>query len=152
MTFEVNGHNIFLIVSICFLSSLIFVEMMRRVAIFLKVLDVPNEKRKIQKEPVPLLGGIGIFLAFLLGYMLFAPKNDLMLSILISAFLIILLMDTSSKGTLENSSLLACISLFCFSFDKLFNKKDSTLLDMVNFIACKYDKKIYYMDNFKHIR
>lgn len=91
MTFEVNGHNIFLIVSICFLSSLIFVEMMRRVAIFLKVLDVPNEKRKIQKEPVPLLGGIGIFLAFLLGYMLFAPKNDLMLSILISAFLIMLL-------------------------------------------------------------
>lgn len=91
MTFEVNGHNIFLIVSICFLSSLIFVEMMRRVAIFLKVLDVPNEKRKIQKEPVPLLGGIGIFLAFLLGYMLFAPKNDLMLSILISSFLIMLL-------------------------------------------------------------
>ena len=91
MTFKVNGHNIFLIVSICFLSSLIFVEMMRRVAIFLKVLDVPNEKRKIQKEPVPLLGGIGIFLAFLLGYMLFAPKNDLMLSILISAFLIMLL-------------------------------------------------------------
>lgn len=38
------------------------------------------------------------------------------------------------------------------AFDKLFNKKDSTLLDMVNFIACKYDKKIYYMDNFKHIR
>ena len=91
MTFEVNGHNIFLIVSICFLSSLIFVEMMKRVAIFLKVLDIPNEKRKIQKEPVPLLGGIGIFLAFLLGYMLFAPKNDLMLSILISAFLIMLL-------------------------------------------------------------
>lgn len=91
MTFEVNGHNIFLIVSICFLSSLIFVEMMRRVAIFLKVLDIPNEKRKIQKEPVPLLGGIGIFLSFLLGYMLFAPKNDLMLSILISSFLIMLL-------------------------------------------------------------
>jgi UDP-GlcNAc:undecaprenyl-phosphate GlcNAc-1-phosphate transferase len=40
---------------------------------------------------MPLLGGLGIFFAFLLGYMLFAPKNNLMLSILISSFLIMLL-------------------------------------------------------------
>ena len=89
--FEVNGDNIFLIVGVTFLASLLFVEMMKRVAIFLKVLDIPNDKRKIHTKPMPLLGGIGIFLAFLLGYMLFAPKNDLMLSILISSFLIMLL-------------------------------------------------------------
>ena len=89
--FEVNGYNIFLIVGVTFLASLLFVEMMKRVAIFLKVLDIPNDKRKIHTKPMPLLGGIGIFLAFLLGYMLFAPKNDLMLSILISSFLIMLL-------------------------------------------------------------
>lgn len=91
MSFIVNGHNIFVIVGVCFLASLIFVEMMKRVARFLKVLDYPNDKRKIHKEPMPLLGGIGIFLAFLLGYMLFAPKDNLMLSILISSFLIMLL-------------------------------------------------------------
>ena len=88
---DVNGHNILIIVFVTFLSSLIFVEMMKRVAIFLKVLDVPNDKRKIHTKPMPLLGGIGIFLGFLLGYMLFAPKNNLMLSILISSFLIMLL-------------------------------------------------------------
>ena len=91
MDFTVNNHNIFLIVGVTFLASLIFVEMMKRVAIFLKVLDIPNEKRKIHTKPMPLLGGIGIFLAFLLGYMFFAPKTNLMLSILISAFLIMLL-------------------------------------------------------------
>ena len=91
MDFNVNGHNIFLIVGITFLSSLVFVEIMKRVAIFLHVLDIPNDKRKIHTKPMPLLGGIGIFLAFLLGYMLFAPKNNLMLSILISSFLIMLL-------------------------------------------------------------
>ena len=89
--FEVNGHNIFLIVGVTFLASLLFVEMMKRVAIFLKVLDYPNEKRKIHTKPMPMLGGLGIFFAFLLGYMIFAPKNNLMLSILISAFLIMLL-------------------------------------------------------------
>ena len=91
MNYTVNGHNIFLIVGVCFLASLIFVQMMKKVAIFLHVMDVPNEKRKIHKKPMPLLGGIGIFLAFLLGYMLFAPKDNLMLSILISSFLIMLL-------------------------------------------------------------
>ena len=91
MDFTVNGHNIFLIVGITFLASLIFVEMMKRVAVFLKVLDIPNDKRKIHTKPMPLLGGLGIFFAFLLGYMIFAPKNNLMLSILISAFLIMLL-------------------------------------------------------------
>lgn len=91
MSFSVNGHNIFLIVGVCFLSSLFFVQIMKKVAIFLHILDVPNEKRKIQSEPVPLLGGLGIFFAFLLGYMLFAPKDNLMLSILISSFLIMLL-------------------------------------------------------------
>ena len=91
MDYTVNGYNIFLIVGVTFLSSLIFVEMMKRVAVFLKVLDLPNDKRKIHTKPMPLLGGIGIFLSFLLGYMLFAPKNNLMLSILISSFLIMLL-------------------------------------------------------------
>lgn len=91
MNYTVNGHNIFLIVLVCFLSSILFVQMMKKVAIFLHVLDVPNDKRKIHTKPMPLLGGIGIFLAFLLGYMLFAPKDNLMLSILISSFLIILL-------------------------------------------------------------
>lgn len=91
MDFTVNGYNIFLILGVTFLASLVFVEIMKRVAIFLKVLDLPNDKRKIHTKPMPLLGGIGIFFAFLLGYMLFAPKNNLMLSILISAFLIMLL-------------------------------------------------------------
>ncbi len=92
MKFLVNGHNIFLIVLVCFFASLLFVEIMRKVALFLGIMDIPNEKRKIQKEPVPLLGGLGIFLAFLLGYMLFAPKDDsLILSVLIGSFLIMLL-------------------------------------------------------------
>ena len=91
MNFNVNGHNIFIIVSVCFLASLIFVQMMKKVAIFLKILDIPNDPRKIQEHPVPLLGGLGIFFAFLLGYMLFAPKNNLMIAVLIGSFLIMLL-------------------------------------------------------------
>ena len=91
MNLSVNGHNVFLIVGICFIASTIFVHMMKKIALFLGVLDMPDKKRKIHTKPMPLLGGLGIFFAFLLGYMLFAPKNNLMLSILISSFLIVLL-------------------------------------------------------------
>ena len=91
MDFNVNGHNIFIIVSVSFLASLIFVYLMKKVAIFLNIFDKPDKVRKMQAKPIPLLGGLGIFFSFLLGYMLFAPKNDLMISILISSFLIMLL-------------------------------------------------------------
>src|SRR5574344_813078 len=91
MNFTVNGHNIFIIVSVCFLASLIFVQIMKKVAIFLHILDIPNDPRKIHTKPIPLLGGLGIYFAFLLGYMLFAPKNDLMISVLIASFLILIL-------------------------------------------------------------
>lgn len=91
MEYTVNGHNIFLIISVCFLASIIFVLCMKKVAVFLKILDVPNDPRKIHKTPIPLLGGLGIYLAFLLGYMLFAPKNNLMISVLIASFIIVLL-------------------------------------------------------------
>ena len=91
MDFTVNGHNIFTIIAVTFFASVVFVEIMKRVAIFLKVLDYPNEKRKIHTKPMPMLGGIGIFFAFITGYMLFAPQNNLMIAILISSFLIMLL-------------------------------------------------------------
>ncbi len=90
MKLSVNGHNAFLVLFICFLSSVIFVWLMKKVAIYLGVYDVPNE-RKIQKVPVPLLGGVGIFLTFLLGYILFGTPSDIMSSILITSFLILLL-------------------------------------------------------------
>ncbi len=90
MKLVVNGHNALLILFVCFISSILLVWLMKKVAIYLGVYDVPNE-RKIQKTPVPLLGGVGIFLTFLLGYILFGTPSDIMSSILIASFLILLL-------------------------------------------------------------
>lgn len=88
---SVNGHNVFLIVIVCFLTSAFLVWVMKKVAIHIGAFDIPNEKRKIHDKPVPLLGGIGIFLSFLIGYMLFGIPSSIMSSILISSFLILLL-------------------------------------------------------------
>lgn len=90
MDLNVNNYNVFIIVLVTFLASLVFTFISKIVAIHVGALDIPNE-RSVHKVPIPLLGGLGIFLSFLLGYMIFAPKNTLMLSILISSFIIVLL-------------------------------------------------------------
>lgn len=90
MNLNVNGHNVFLIVFITFIASLIFVYLAKKIAEYIGAIDIPNE-RSAHKKPTPLLGGIGIFLSFLFGYMLFGQENTLMLSVLMSSFLILLL-------------------------------------------------------------
>ena len=66
---------------------------MRKVAVHIGAVDVPRAdegNRHIHKKATPRLGGVGIFLAFLLGYMLFGEQSIRMNSILIGSFIIIL--------------------------------------------------------------
>ena len=90
MSFKVNDINIFYIVLITFISSLILVPLIKDVAKHINAMDIPN-KRKVHKKPMPRLGGLAIFLSFLIGYMFFAPLTTQMISILIGGILIILL-------------------------------------------------------------
>lgn len=91
MNLAVNGHNIFLIVFITFLSSLILTPLTKVIANHIGAVDIPDKKRKVHKKKMPRLGGLAIFLSFLIGYMLFAPQNTQMISVLIGGFVIVLL-------------------------------------------------------------
>ena len=89
MDIQVNGHNVFLIVLITFLAGAALVPLVKRAAIHTGAMDIPNE-RKVHKKPMPRMGGLAIFGAFLIGYMLFARMSTTMLSILIGGFVIVL--------------------------------------------------------------
>lgn len=81
------------IVLITFLFSTIIMFLMRKVAVHINAMDVPRSEegnRHIHKEATPKLGGVGIFLAFLFGYMLFGEQSIRMNAILIGSFIIIL--------------------------------------------------------------
>ena len=65
------------------------IPFIKQVAEHVGALDIPNA-RKVHKNPIPRMGGLGIYLGFLLGYMLFAKPNEIMNSILIGSFIIIL--------------------------------------------------------------
>lgn len=89
MNLEVNGFNAINIVLVTFVTSLLLVPIIKKIAIHINALDIPNE-RKVHKVPIPRLGGLAIFLAFLLGYILYGQVSTQMLSVLIGGFIIIL--------------------------------------------------------------
>lgn len=90
MNLIINGNNILTIVIVTFITSAILMPIIKNVAIHINAMDYPN-KRKVHKVPMPRLGGVAIFLSFLVGYMLFANGSVRMLSILIASFVIVLM-------------------------------------------------------------
>jgi len=117
MNITFNGINIYYVVLITFVSSLILVPFIKNIAIHINAIDIPD-KRKVHKKPMPRLGGLAIFISFLIGYMLFAPLTTQMLSILIGGFLIIILGIIDDIKPLKASTKLwgqlatACVLVF----------------------------------------
>ena len=86
MKLIINGHNVYIILLVTFLTSLILVPIVKKIALHVGAMDMPN-KRKVHKVPMPRLGGLAIYFSFLLGYILYGEINTQMISILISSFL-----------------------------------------------------------------
>ena len=81
------------IVIITFICSALIMPFMKRIAKHIGAMDIPRSDeghRHIHTKATPKLGGVGIFLAFLIGYMLFGTESVQMNSILIGSFIIIL--------------------------------------------------------------
>lgn len=81
--------EIFLMVIITALFVGLFIPIVKQIAIHIGALDIPNA-RKVHKNPIPRLGGIGIYFGFLLGYMIFGKESIQMNSILIGSFIILI--------------------------------------------------------------
>lgn len=64
---------------ITFILAITLTGLVRRLALKWRVVDEPNESRKIHKKPMPLLGGLAIFLSFflVLGYYVFSTDKVL---------------------------------------------------------------------------
>lgn len=89
MNLVVNGHNIVLIGIVSFFISLFLVPICKKISVHIGAMDEPNE-RKVHKMPMPRLGGLAIYLSFLICYMLFGQTTSQMLSIIIASFIIII--------------------------------------------------------------
>ncbi len=78
-----------LIVGVTMIFVTIFIPFVKRIAKHIGAIDIPNE-RKVHKNPIPRLVGLGIYAGFLLGYILFGHPSLQMNSILIGSFIILI--------------------------------------------------------------
>jgi len=81
--------EIILMIVVPFLFVLAIIPFIKSVANHVGALDIPDA-RKVHKNPIPRLGGLGIYMGFLLGYILFGKESLQMNSILIGSFIIII--------------------------------------------------------------
>ena len=86
---EKNIEYSLLIVGVCLIISALIIPLVKKIAIHINALDIPDE-RKVHTKPIPRLGGLGIFIGFLIGYMVFGKSTVQMNSILIGSFIIVL--------------------------------------------------------------
>ncbi len=90
MELTINGINLYLIILVTFCVSASLMPVIKKLAVHVGAMDIPNA-RKVHSKPIPRMGGLGIFCAFLVGYMLFGQLSTQMISILIGGFLLVII-------------------------------------------------------------
>lgn len=106
-----------LIVGVCLIIVALIIPFVKKIAIHIGAIDIPNE-RKVHTKPIPRLGGLGIFIGFLVGYMIFGNNNIQMNSILIGSFVILLtgifddIKPITAKAKLLGQVFASCIIVF----------------------------------------
>ena len=65
--------------------------LVRRLAFVIGAVDVPRDNRRMHKVPIPRLGGLAIFLGFMVSVLIFAEIDTEMQGILIGAVIIVIL-------------------------------------------------------------
>jgi len=81
--------KIFALIMIPCLVVAAIMPFIKGIANHVGAMDIPNA-RKVHAVPIPRLGGLAIYIGFLLGYMIFGEPTSLMNSILIGSFIIVL--------------------------------------------------------------
>ncbi|MFC1845662.1 glycosyltransferase family 4 protein [Candidatus Dependentiae bacterium] len=89
MTRVVIALKIFFSLTLSFLFAFYLVPLLRVVAIKLNVLDVPDGSVKKHKEPVPYLGGVAIYIAFIVALALVLPFENNMFPFLTGSTLLL---------------------------------------------------------------
>ncbi|MEC1523416.1 MraY family glycosyltransferase [Neobacillus niacini] len=74
---------------VCFVISILITPLIKKLALFIGATDKPNQ-RKVHQSTMPRLGGLAIFISFIVGIMIFKPINPASISILIGSTIIVI--------------------------------------------------------------
>ncbi|NGP44954.1 undecaprenyl/decaprenyl-phosphate alpha-N-acetylglucosaminyl 1-phosphate transferase [Bacillaceae bacterium SIJ1] len=73
----------------CFIASIILTPVVKKLAFAIGAVDRPNH-RKVHQRIMPRLGGLAIFMSFVLGFLFFQPDKSLLWPILVGALIIVI--------------------------------------------------------------
>lgn len=106
------------LIAVPFLFVVAIIPYIKKIAIKINAVDMPQGGRHVHTKPTPKLGGLGIFAGFLIGYMIFGTHSSIMNAVLIGSFIIILVGvvdDITELGPLTQfigQFLAACVLVF----------------------------------------
>lgn len=69
--------------------SLVMTPLVRRLAIKIGALDIPKDDRRIHNKPMPLIGGLAIYIAVVFATLMFLPIDRSLISIMIGGSIIV---------------------------------------------------------------
>ncbi len=107
--------------------SFILSPIAKKTAYKIGAIDVPKDDRRMHKEPIPRLGGLAVFFAFLVTVLLLVPMNRELQGILLGAVIIVVL------GVIDDSvSLPAMVKFVVQIFAALVVVYHGTRIDVIS--------------------
>ncbi|GAA0728223.1 MraY family glycosyltransferase [Clostridium malenominatum] len=83
--------NLFTVAIFSTILSFLFTPLVKKLAYKLNVIDIPKDKRRIHKKPTPLLGGLAIYMSFIISVLLkVGPLTRAQKGIIIGATIILI--------------------------------------------------------------
>ncbi|MBP2071580.1 MraY family glycosyltransferase [Thermoanaerobacterium butyriciformans] len=76
---------------VAFVVALMATPAAKKLAYKIGAIDIPKDKRRVHKKPVPLIGGLAIYLGTILSILLFLPKSQTNLGIIVGSTIIVVL-------------------------------------------------------------
>lgn len=102
---------------VCFVASILVTPLVKKLAFKIGATDKPNQ-RKVHQRIMPRLGGLAIYISFLIGFLILQPESPYKYPILIGSFIIIItgvlddMFEISAKWKMFGQLLAAGILIF----------------------------------------
>lgn len=80
---------LYLTLLICFITSIIITPIIKKFALKIGAVDKPNN-RKVHQKIMPRLGGLAIYITFILGIVILRPQDEYAIPIILGSIIIII--------------------------------------------------------------